>query len=143
MRRVPRIARHAEMRILCRYAERMLMQVRLPDDNRAGGFQAFNHGCVYCAVSNRAYGIFRAAGSLCPREVDDVLHGDGYPTEQTGVFATAHLCLYFPRAPQAFFVKQRDKSVELRFAPSDLRERRLNQFRRRDVAAREFGYGAC
>ena len=65
----------------------------------------------------------------------------GIPLSGRGVFATAQLCLYFPRAPQAFFVKQRDKSVELRFAPSDLRERRLNQFHRRDVAAREFGYG--
>ena len=143
MRGVPRVARRAEVRILCRYAERMFVQVRLPDDNRAGGFQACDDGCVSYAVRHRASEIFRTAGSLCPGEVDDILHGDGYPAERPGSFAGAYLCLYFLRALQAFLVEQRDKGVELRFAPFDLRERRLDQFCRRDVAAREFGDGVC
>ena len=134
MRCVPRVARRTEVRILGCHTEGMLMQVRLANDDCTGCFEARYHGCIRSRITIR--NRFRTAGSLCPSEVDDVLNGYRHPVEQSGVFAA-----YRFRALHAFLAKQRDKGVELRLPAFNLGERRLHQFHRRDVAAREFGYG--
>ncbi len=132
-REVPRIARGLEHRIVTGAAVAELRDVGLAEDDRAGGAQPLDGDVVFIGDE-----IFVGGGTEDRADSggqDEILDTDRHAGEQTRRASGYELALDAPRFGARQFRRWRAEGVERRLERRHSRQRRLDDFDRREFAA--------